>query len=105
LFDVLTSPRTYLLSLHDALPIFRVRMDARRRSVVHAASLRGRAVARRPADASGTRRLADRDAARPVPRAMPYRPGAGAGVAAGRSEEHTSELQSPDHLVCRLPLE
>src|SRR5258708_25117231 len=25
--------------------------------------------------------------------------------AAGRSEEHTSELQSPDHLVCRLLLE
>src|SRR5207244_12495511 len=23
----------------------------------------------------------------------------------GRSEEHTSELQSPDQLVCRLPLE
>src|SRR5438552_7152818 len=22
-----------------------------------------------------------------------------------RSEEHTSELQSPDHIVCRLPLE
>src|SRR5258708_5896174 len=29
----------------------------------------------------------------------------GAAVAAGaRSEEHTSELQSPDHLVCRLLL-
>src|SRR5215216_2291319 len=28
----------------------------------------------------------------------------GAGVE-GRSEEHTSELQSPDHLVCRLLLE
>src|SRR5258708_14342110 len=31
-----------------------------------------------------------------------------AGVPAGlsrRSEEHTSELQSPDHLVCRLLLE
>src|SRR5947208_11150078 len=27
------------------------------------------------------------------------------GVAAPRSEEHTSELQSPDHLVCRLLLE
>src|SRR5260364_489812 len=28
------------------------------------------------------------------------------GVARGcRSEEHTSELQSPDHLVCRLLLE
>src|SRR5258708_31909614 len=29
-----------------------------------------------------------------------------AGAAAhGRSEEHTSEVQSPDHLVCRLLLE
>src|SRR5258708_11507752 len=27
------------------------------------------------------------------------------GCAPGRSEEHTSELQSPDHLVCRLLLE
>src|SRR5260364_114903 len=27
------------------------------------------------------------------------------GVQKGRSEEHTSELQSPDHLVCRLLLE
>src|SRR5258708_25953007 len=32
--------------------------------------------------------------------------GAGAlGEGPGRSEEHTSELQSPDHLVCRLLLE
>src|SRR5947208_16942351 len=28
-----------------------------------------------------------------------------AGSASDRSEEHTSELQSPDHLVCRLLLE
>src|SRR5258708_16947958 len=28
-----------------------------------------------------------------------------AHVAQHRSEEHTSELQSPDHLVCRLLLE
>src|SRR5258708_10529552 len=27
------------------------------------------------------------------------------GVGKDRSEEHTSELQSPDHLVCRLLLE
>src|SRR5438552_18222036 len=27
------------------------------------------------------------------------------GSVFGRSEEHTSELQSPDHLVCRLLLE
>src|SRR5258708_31912026 len=28
-----------------------------------------------------------------------------AQIIEGRSEEHTSELQSPDHLVCRLLLE
>src|SRR5258708_10553766 len=33
----------------------------------------------------------------------PQRPGGFGRV--GRSEEHTSELQSPDHLVCRLLLE
>src|SRR5258708_25093425 len=27
------------------------------------------------------------------------------GRCSGRSEEHTSELQSPDHLVCRLLLQ
>src|SRR5258708_30457554 len=31
--------------------------------------------------------------------------GPGAAEDAHRSEEHTSELQSPDHLVCRLLLE
>src|SRR5947208_8519237 len=30
---------------------------------------------------------------------------AGPGPKGSRSEEHTSELQSPDHLVCRLLLE
>src|SRR5258708_13308050 len=30
---------------------------------------------------------------------------AAASALPGRSEEHTSELQSPDHLVCRLLLE
>src|SRR6476660_10337015 len=32
-------------------------------------------------------------------------PGPSRGPASARSEEHTSELQSPDHLVCRLLLE
>src|SRR5438552_18868652 len=32
-------------------------------------------------------------------------PDGAARAAARRSEEHTSELQSPDHLVCRLLLE
>src|SRR5258708_16476406 len=31
--------------------------------------------------------------------------GNGSAVYLDRSEEHTSELQSPDHLVCRLLLE
>src|SRR5207244_5856577 len=31
--------------------------------------------------------------------------GVSLGLIARRSEEHTSELQSPDHLVCRLLLE
>src|SRR5258708_9424175 len=40
------------------------------------------------------------------PRVVPAAGAAGASVAkAKRSEEHTSELQSPDHLVCRLLLE
>src|SRR5258708_29137211 len=32
-------------------------------------------------------------------------PGTGCRFDHSRSEEHTSELQSPDHLVCRLLLE
>src|SRR5258708_10866606 len=38
--------------------------------------------------------------ARLRPQQLPYR-----GIDNLRSEEHTSELQSPDHLVCRLLLE
>src|SRR5258708_21169188 len=34
-----------------------------------------------------------------------HRDAADAEPAISRSEEHTSELQSPDHLVCRLLLE
>src|SRR5258708_25758002 len=47
---------------------------------------------------------------RPRPRRRPssrpdLRAGCGRRRSARRSEEHTSELQSPDHLVCRLLLE
>src|SRR3990170_3422725 len=46
----------------------------------------------------------------PISRGLRHRPPFGGGHgdlvdARGRSEEHTSELQSPDHLVCRLLLE
>src|SRR5258708_22760741 len=46
---------------------------------------------------------------RRAPRARRYRPSQAArdvdAMVLPRSEEHTSELQSPDHLVCRLLLE
>src|SRR5436305_8151150 len=68
----------YTLSLHDALPIYDVRKN------------RGSHRDGRPGDRYGTR-CADGD-----------RP---AGHQDDRSEEHTSELQSRPHLVCRLLLE
>src|SRR5690348_17419179 len=40
----------------------------------------------------------------PAPTSSP-RAGSPLGACGGRSEEHTSELQSPVHLVCRLLLE
>src|SRR5258708_31343727 len=52
---------------------------------------------RRPHHSCSLSRTASRTAA---PSAAPY-----ARSAQARSEEHTSELQSPDHLVCRLLLE
>src|SRR5258708_21636237 len=45
-------------------------------------------------------------AAFPMPEAAPVTSATSpAKAAVERSEEHTSELQSPDHLVCRLLLE
>src|SRR5947199_5983900 len=70
----------YTLSLHDALPIFVMRMDP------FCAFVPGRA-----------RRLACLGATRTELRRWPQ--------ASERSEEHTSELQSLRHLVCRLLLE
>src|SRR5947208_7828854 len=48
--------------------------------------------------------LGEPDGDQPLAKPLDARsPGRGAG--SHRSEEHTSELQSPDHLVCRLLLE
>src|SRR5256885_14271542 len=74
-FNDTATTEIYTLSLHDALPIFRP---------VGAAARDAR------------ERRSDLDAEL----------GAGAHRAPrGRSEEHTSELQSPCNLVCRLLLE
>src|SRR3712207_7224970 len=81
-FNDTATTEIYPLSLHDALPI-----SARGR-VVHAALAQAR-----------------RRAGRIVVRITPVsRPAGGAGVRS-RSEEHTSELQSRQYLVCRLLLE
>src|SRR5258708_24873763 len=44
-------------------------------------------------------------AIRSAPARLPPAPASAPGLPRVRSEEHTSELQSPDHLVCRLLLE
>src|SRR5256885_7637406 len=95
----------YPLPLHDALPIYRAVHQARRlrgRQGLRAAQDPGRE-GRPPAPEEG-RRHADRTDGRPgclyrrdQAARRPCRP--------RRSEEHTSELQSPCNLVCRLLLE
>src|SRR5690348_17937595 len=79
-----STTRSSTLSLHDALPIS---TDS--------------------SPGAFTRSIAGR-----TPGGSPSDPGAGARTGRvpgwpgpGRSEEHTSELQSPVHLVCRLLLE
>src|SRR5207237_9397895 len=87
-------PRLPTLSLHDALPISRARSCARRAGDHSRGS--GRVPRRR--DASSRSRHADR---RTADRGSPVTRPEGDG----RSEEHTSELQSHLNLVCRLLLE
>src|SRR5207248_11574365 len=93
------------LSLHDALPICvvgaaRARRradDPRRRCVI--AALLFLASHSRGARGGHARSALARRAARPAP-AAPVG-AAASGAALRRSEEHTSELQSPYDLVCR----
>src|SRR5207244_12236837 len=92
----------YPLSLHDALPISpHACLRAASGSVGRPRSA-FTAEGARPADAAPGRHrslsgLRDHDP--DIPEACD------AAQERRRSEEHTSELQSPDHLVCRLLLE
>src|SRR3712207_9014314 len=80
----------YTLSLHDALPICR---DRGRGERPHREGVR--------VDLAGRLGLRRRDQRRhPVPVLLP-----GADLEVRRLEEHTSELQSRQYLVCRLLLE
>src|SRR5687768_18250329 len=82
----------YTLSLHDALPILGRRLDAERTEIEH----------ERPRyeqhenDECVDRRDEEHEPAEPCHRCS---------ALDGRSEEHTSELQSRLQLVCRLLLE
>src|SRR5207244_7707066 len=99
------SPHNYTPSLHDALPICRPAPAA-------PATTRPRAPPR-PTPAPTASEMISCESppvAGPVSPASGRVAGGSIGVgrddlAAVRSEEHTSELQSPDHLVCRLLLE
>src|SRR5258708_12726066 len=81
-FNDTATTEIYTLSLHDALPISAGSTAGRR---TRSAATCGRSPTGSACWAAATARITT-----PSP---------------SRSEEHTSELQSPDHLVCRLLLE
>src|SRR5690348_18426209 len=95
-FNDTSTTEIYTLSLHDALPIYR------RGSTPSARERSGRGGKKRCRSPVDDRDRAGRAAARrllePVAECV-------VGGLVQRSEEHTSELQSPVHLVCRLLLE
>src|SRR3712207_8899782 len=80
-FNDTATTEIYTLSLHDALPIFPSTWPSfTRRSIVSLTTSRPRSHSMRTVLSSRY-------------------------VVSGRSEEHTSELQSRQYLVCRLLLE
>src|SRR3989475_7685326 len=85
-FNDTATTEIYTLSLHDALPIW----GSRRRPGTHGPRT------------TGTR---SRSGTRTVTRGRRGCGAAPGGGRPGRSEEHTSELQSQSNLVCRLLLE
>src|SRR5258708_22869695 len=82
-FNDTATTEIYTLSLHDALPIYHLELDGVLHGMAVVLHAHGRTAA----------------ALQAIEEVERHRRGA------GRSEEHTSELQSPDHLVCRLLLE
>src|SRR2546426_7521197 len=84
-------PRSTLFSLHDALPICEKKVNASCQSGCSARSVSSTGFACRPSPTEGA--------------CIQINGRFGSRCAAARSEEHTSELQSPCNLVCRLLLE
>src|SRR5207244_11677340 len=92
-------PRPPLSPLFPYTTLFR---SLGTRSGCAAATACGRTSGRSSSDASAFRRSWS---ITPRPKAASPCTTAKGAPAPSRSEEHTSELQSPDHLVCRLLLE
>src|SRR5436189_4680668 len=91
-FILPASPVFYTLSLHDALPI-------------SLSSLRALSTVALPSRCTGARRCRSSNV-REEPCLLRVAPRRRHGSSRTlRSEEHTSELQSPMYLVCRLLLE
>src|SRR5207244_8394431 len=100
----IAAPLLHPLSLHDALPIWPVawRWPSSRGQIQTSVQAGGMARA--------LMRLTSGPAGRGSPRSVTYRKVLPHRIrrnpdmlaAWTRSDEHTSELQSPDHLVCRL---
>src|SRR5207253_9005145 len=99
-----STTETYTLSLHDALPIFDITKDAQQSTCefdweAAKPQLPGYRPDLSPEESEYQQALElIHKAKRPVILA-------GHGIIVSRSEEHTSELQSRGHLVCRLLLE
>src|SRR5258708_24313097 len=103
-FNDTATTEIYTLSLHDALPISCIRKASAAARIASSGSVS------RSTSASDKSRIASaRPRAGPAPACRPRlaqaRQSEHDQPADDRSEEHTSELQSPDHLVCRLLLE
>src|SRR5690606_41937577 len=101
-FDDMPTTSIYTLSLHDALPICQSVMKTARVTPF------SRMAPRPPLhsirfETKGERRACRHPGTGHANRARPT--GVDACPGAGRSEEHTSELQSRENLVCRLLLE
>src|SRR5947208_7019488 len=92
---VSATTQLYTLSLHDALPIFAF-------ALVQPYLIPDLHPLDRPNVAADARRLAAAEGIPDTPVSVQDTHGL---TSQPRSEEHTSELQSPDHLVCRLLLE
>src|SRR5207244_5259645 len=99
------TPAIYTLSLHDALPISR---SSRQRSAVPSAKVcpTPARISAGPSSKKSTATFAALSHRRAVRQLAPpaFRPEVACRCEYRcplRSEEHTSELQSPDHLVCR----